>query len=149
MISQSAILDEFRAALNLSLAVGELSDFELLVTDVSGDKPVVVALANERLEVLLGRLRSVGGFANVFVLDREQPGGPVSYVPALPIESVIDTSWVETLSSDEKPSPHASIGMFLEFLKLNPAGVSVPVGLADKPVMREGATVNVPLVLSR
>ncbi len=59
-------LDEFRRMVTWNLACGALADVTCVVGD-DGGCPVVVALEDEPLWTLLGRLRAVGGFANLFV----------------------------------------------------------------------------------
>ena len=60
-------LDEFRRMVTWNLACGALADVDLPVVGDDGGCPVVVALEDEPLWTLLGRLRAVGGFANLFV----------------------------------------------------------------------------------
>ncbi|MBF6350345.1 hypothetical protein IU448_15160 [Nocardia flavorosea] len=65
-MSQSQ-LDEFRREVNLALAVGAFGDLELPATSDDGGHPVVVALEDESLSVVLDRLGAVGGRATLFV----------------------------------------------------------------------------------
>ena len=61
-------LDEFRRMVTWNLACGALADVDLpVVGDDERVVQVVVALEDEPLWTLLGRLRAVGGFANLFV----------------------------------------------------------------------------------
>ena len=61
-------LDEFRRMVTWNLACGALADvIHVPVVGDDGGCPVVVALEDEPLWTLLGRLRAVGGFANLFV----------------------------------------------------------------------------------
>src|SRR5690606_12936690 len=57
-------LAEFRREVNINIAFG---DVELPVVSVDGAHPVIVALEDEPLFALLGRLKAIGGFANLFV----------------------------------------------------------------------------------
>lgn len=62
-------IDLFRREVDWNIACGALAEVDLPVTSNDGGCPVVVAFDDERFSVLLGRLRAVGGFANVFVKD--------------------------------------------------------------------------------
>lgn len=140
-------LDSFRHELNTSLAVGTLSDFELLVTDAAGERQVVVALGHERVEVLFGRLQSVGGYANVFVLEKlPNAADRVVYVPVMPETSAIHATSASRMTGDDKPSPNATVSMFLEFLRLKPEGVIVPLELSKQPVIRDSEVRELTLV---
>src|SRR5690348_10168855 len=67
MMDNKQQLDRFRREVNWNLACGALAATDLPVTSDDGGRPVVVALEDERLSVVLGRLRAVGGYANLFV----------------------------------------------------------------------------------
>ncbi|CPZ82713.1 Uncharacterised protein [Mycobacteroides abscessus] len=75
-----ARLDVLRRKIDWNLACGALADADLLVTSDDGGFPVVVALEEEPLSILLGRLRAVGGYANLFV---EGVNGSVRRVSAI------------------------------------------------------------------
>jgi hypothetical protein len=62
-------LDEFRQEVSNRLAVGDLQDYALPVTDA----PVIVALDEEPLSVVLTRIRSAGGRVNLFVEGQDFP----------------------------------------------------------------------------
>lgn len=146
--AQSA-LDTFRQELDLSLAIGALADLKLLVTDRNGEFPVIAALSGERLEVLLGRVRSVGGFANIFVLDQIGEAKRVAYLPTLPVTEAIGGEHSLDMTGDERPSANATVAVFLEFLALHPEGVLLPVGLDDGPFVKDPQVVDFDLALAR
>ena len=60
-------LDWFRRQINRALALGTMGDFDLPVSTEDGSCPVVVALEDEPISVVLDRLTAVGGHANLFV----------------------------------------------------------------------------------
>ena len=62
-----ARLDDFRKEVAYNLEFGALRDAQLPVTGVGGTRPIVTALADEPLAVMLNRLRDAGGTANVFI----------------------------------------------------------------------------------
>lgn len=130
-------LDKFRREVNWNLAVGALADIDLPVTDDDGGHPVVVALESERLSTLLGRLRAVGGFANLFVWF---PNG-------VRTASVIDTRCAIPDPDDdltpvaERPGANATVGMFFDYLAQRPNGVvlSAVSGDANRPALARDA----------
>jgi hypothetical protein len=62
-------LDQFRREVNNRLAVGDLEDYSLPVEGA----PVIVALDEEPLSVVLTRIRSAGGHVNLFVEGQDFP----------------------------------------------------------------------------
>ena len=60
-------LDKFRNEVNWNLACGSVVEKALAVTSNDGGCPVVVALEEETMSSVFGRLRAVGGAANLFV----------------------------------------------------------------------------------
>ncbi|MFT4135346.1 hypothetical protein [Microbacterium sp.] len=124
-------LDEFSREINLELAIGGLSSSTLPVVNDDGESPVVVALAEERLSVLLARVRNVGGYANVFV---RLPGGH-SRTAIIDVAGAIDPDAAEDFASAEgRPSAAANVGMFLDYLRTRPNGVRIPSRLNDDEV---------------
>lgn len=129
-------LDEFRREINLNLAVGALSDTTLEVVDVNGESPVVVALDEERLEVVLRRIQDAGGYANLFVKGE----GHVRRASFIDTRSALGADAAEDLTGAMEPSGRSTIGMFLDFAELHPGGVKLPMSLAPvggrEPVAR-------------
>lgn len=109
---------KFRSAVNRMLARG---DIDLPVVDATGSHPVVFALAEDRLFTLLGRLRNMGGYANVFV----KCGDGIRRVSVMDARSAIPIP--DDDMSGEPPGPMASVGMFLDYLALRPNGVVLSV----------------------
>ncbi|WP_157890415.1 hypothetical protein [Mycolicibacterium goodii] len=126
-------LDDFRREVNWQLACGNLADLELPVTSDDGGCPVVVALEHEPLSVLLGRLRAVGGYANLFVW----------FESGVRAASVIDTSCAipeggdDLTSPGERPGATATVGMFMDYVAQRPHGVvlSAISGDVTRPAM--------------
>jgi len=131
-------LDRFRSQVHRNLALGSLADGHLEVTDDDGRSPVIVALDEERLAVLLKRVENAGGYANVFV----KTASGVVYLAVVNSAGAIDPDAAEDLgeSTAELPDPHTTVGMFVEFLRLKPNGVRLPVRLGRReqnaPVVR-------------
>lgn len=65
-------LDKFRSQVNRELAIGALTDVDLPVVGDNDSWPVVVALEDEQLSAVLGRVRAAGGRANLFVQGLSQ-----------------------------------------------------------------------------
>lgn len=131
MKARSDQLDEFRRHINLELAIGDIATAELPVVNDDGDAPVVVALADERLGVLLARVRNAGGYANVFV--RLEEG--YSLIAFIDVDGAIDPSAAEDFASAaNRPSGNASVGMFLDYLRTRPHGLRIPARPSDDEV---------------
>lgn len=131
-------LDDFRRRVNLNLACGPLADIDLPVTGDDGGCPVVVALEGERLSVVLGRLRAVGGFANLFVRD---DGGRVR------MASVVDESCAigdpdDDMTGDDRPGADVTVGMFLDYVAQRPCGVLLSAALGHPACARDARTVE-------
>jgi hypothetical protein len=130
-------LDAFRRDVNWHLACGELADFDLPVTDDDGGFPVIVALEDERLSVVLGRLRAVGGFANLFVEGDRR----VRMVSVIRTECAIGTP--DDVFDTDTPSATATVGMFLDYVERNPNGVAISTAVAGHPACaRDARTVE-------
>lgn len=112
-------LDHFRREVNHNLALGALAHVDLPVTSDDGGCPVVVALEDERLSVLLGRLRAVGGFANLFVQGAK---GRVRMASVIH-ESCAIQEPDDDMTGDESPGTAATVGMFLDYVARRPNGV--------------------------
>lgn len=131
-------LDEFRREVNFNLAVGALADFELPVTGDDGGCPVVVALEDEALSIVLGRLKAVGGYANLFVRGADQ----------VRMASVIDSSSALAEASDdmtldgERPNPDATVGMFLDWVEKCPNGVKLSKAVGHPAYARDARNVE-------
>lgn len=128
-------LDEFRREVNLSIACGALADVDLPVTSDDGGHPVVVALGGEPLSIVLGRLRAVGWFANLFVRDgdRVRMACVVTEACAIPI------SGGDMSAPDERPDPSADIAMFLDLVEQTPGGVLLSAPLDRRPAFARDA----------
>ncbi len=99
--------------MNWNLACGSLADLDLPVTGDDGGYPVVVALDSEPLHVLLGRLRAVGGFANLFVWA----AGEVRLVSVIDNRCAIPEPDDDMSPPPERPGANATVGMFLDYLR--------------------------------
>ena len=117
-------LDDFRREVNFNLALRTLAGITLPVTGNDGSFPVVPALEAERLSTLLGRIRAVGGYANVFV--RGQIAGEVRIRQL----SVVDDSCAigtpdDVMVGNDAPGQGATVGMFVDYLETQPNGVAL------------------------
>lgn len=130
-------LDAFRREVNLNLACGALVDVELPVTSDDGGCPVVVALEEERLSTLLGRIRAVGGFANLFVRGPEQ----VWMVSVISAACAIRPPG-DVMSGDDAPGPNATVGMFIDYVARNPGGVALSAAVGQDACARDARTVE-------
>ncbi|MDP9735050.1 MULTISPECIES: hypothetical protein [unclassified Curtobacterium] len=121
-------LDAFRQEVDRSLAVGRFAEIELEVVDVEGRSPVVVALEDERLPVLLRRIEAVGGFANVFVKTRDG----VRRVSVMDVDGALDVRGADDMRREgDQPSADSSVGVFVDYLAARTAGVVLPARLAS------------------
>lgn len=132
-------LDAFRAEVDWNLACGALADHELPVTSDDGDHVVVVALAEEPLSILLGRLRAVGGYANLFIKGRER----VRMVSVIKVVCAIGEPDDDLTPPGERPGATATVGMFLDYLDHCPNGLRLSmVNPAQPPVARDSHEVE-------
>lgn len=108
-------LADFRHAINQGIAHGEVS---LPVVGEDGIPRIVLALEDEPLFSLLGRLRAAGGNANLFVRGegRTRRVSVIDMVSAIPAPD-------DDMTGDEAPDSMASVGMFLDYLERRPNGV--------------------------
>lgn len=121
-------LDRFRRSVHTNLALGALADQELPVVDNEGNFPIVVALEDERLAVLMRRVSNVGGYATAFV-DREASVQVLSFIDS---SCSIDADAAEDLASDDaRPGATATVGMFVDYLTMKPHGVRLPSKVDD------------------
>lgn len=131
-------LDAFRQAVDWNLACGGLADYDLPVTADDGGSPVVVAFDSERLAVLLGRVRAVGGYANVFVSDNVggvRMASVVNDVCAIPVPG-------DQLIGDDAPGANATVGMFLDYVSRHPNGVAVSAAVGQQACARDARVVD-------
>ena len=80
---------------------------------------MVVALAEEPLSILLGRLRAVGGYANLFVMGAQG----VRLVSVIKDDCAIGDPDDELTPRAERPGATTTVGMFLDYLDHRPTGV--------------------------
>ncbi len=131
-------LDEFRNEVNWHLACGSAADIALPVTSHEGGCPVVAALEDESMSSVLGRLRAVGGAANLFVQGEDR----------VRVISVIDESCAIAAPDDdvpgvgEGPAPDASVGMFVDYLARRPHGVAISGALGHPARARDPQVVQ-------
>lgn len=126
MTDSIARLDEFRVELNRELAYGRFAETNLIV-GVDGRAAVVASLDEERLPVLMRRVESVGGFANIFATG---PNG-IRRIAVLQASDVLDDRGVDDMSGeDEQPSARTTVGMFIDYLEQREHGVMLPPRLS-------------------
>lgn len=137
MTVRASRLDDFRREVNHNLAFGALANVDLPVTGDDGCCPVVVALENERLSVVLGRLRAVGGFANLFVKGK----GRVRMASVISAECAISDP-DDDMTGDEAPGVNATVGMFLDYLERRPNGVILSAAIGHPACARDAHDVE-------
>ena len=131
-------LDDFRREVNLNLGCGALADYVLPVTSDDGGCPVVVALEDERLSVVFGRIRAVGGFANLFVRGKD---GAVRAASVLnDVCAIADPD--DAMTGEDAPAPTATIGMFLDYLARRPGGVTISMVIGYPACARDVGTME-------
>lgn len=131
-------LDEFRSEVNFSLAIGALADFELPVTANDGGCPVVVAMEDEAFSTVLGRLRAVGGYANLFVRCEEQD----RLVSVIEDGSALMEASDDMSGEGEGPSPDATVGMFLEWVERCPHGVKISAAVGHPAYAKDAQNIE-------
>lgn len=133
------VLDAFRAEVDWNLACGALADHELPVTSDDGDQVVIVALAEEPLSILLGRLRAVGGYANLFVKSHSG----VRMISVIKDDCAIGDPDDDMTPPAERPGATATVGMFLDYLDHCPKGVRLSmVNPTQPPIARDSQEVE-------
>ncbi len=130
-------LDAFRREVDWNLACGALAGVELPVTSDDGGFPVVVAMEDERFRVVLGRLRAVGGFANLFVKGdrRVRTASVIGESCAIPPPD-------DKMVGADAPDADATVGMFLDYLEHQPNGVAVSAAVGHPACARDAKTVE-------
>ena len=111
-------LDRFWTEVLVNLAD---QDITLDITDSNGECPVVVALDEERLAVLMRRVEGVGGFANVFSRGKRL----VRQVSVLRASDALFEAEAENMTA-EPPSGDVSVGAFLDYVETQKRGVVIP-----------------------
>lgn len=105
-------LQKFSMDVNYNIALNPA--IELNVTDSEGKHPVVIALASEKLHLLLKRVSAMGGSATVFIKEPRKVSMlqfvNEGYTPA---ENYIENS----LSVKTQPTVNSSIEVFLNYLR--------------------------------
>lgn len=112
-------LDGFRCEVTYNIARGAV---DLPVVDDHGKTPVVVALGEELLSTVLGRLRAVGGYANLFV---RSASGRVDFVAVVDSSSAIAVVDDDLAGPGDAPGSDATIGLFIRYLETQPDGVKL------------------------
>lgn len=133
----SNALDAFRREVDWQLACGTLADVQLPVTGDNGEFPVVVAFESEQLSTLLGRIRAVGGYANLFVRGDNR----------VRVVSVVDDTCAIAVPDDvmagaEAPGPGATVGMFIDYVERNPNGITLAAAVGHPSCARDARTVE-------
>lgn len=127
-------LDAFRRVININLAVGALADLDLPVTGDDGGFPVVVALESEPLSTLMGRLRAVGGFANLFVNWKDR----VQLIEVIDDSCAVDPNSADDMSAPgDSPGADATVGMFVDWLICCPQGVKLSYAVGQPALARD------------
>jgi hypothetical protein len=129
--------DAFRREVDWNLACGCLAEYELPVTSDEGGHPVVVAFDSERLSVLLGRIRAVGGYANVFVRGRNGVRMASVMSDACAIAEPNDL-----MTDDDAPGGNATVGAFLDYVSHHPNGVAVSAAVGQPAYARDARVVD-------
>lgn len=137
MKSNMSRLDRFRVEVLNNIM---LHDITLTATDENGERPVVVALDEEPIAVMLHRIANVGGNATVF---SRSVSGPVRVVTFANVADALDPGAGEDMASrGQQPSATASVGAFLDYARLRPEGVRVAVSPGPDPIRSEATDVQ-------
>ncbi|ANU43125.1 hypothetical protein [Bifidobacterium animalis] len=113
-------LKEFEASFDDEMLDGRF-DKLMPVEDKYGNKPIVLALSEEPLHLLVDRVRAVGGNANVFVRE----GNHIISISAKDDSnpSVASENWADENDWESGSSP---ISLFIHALKQHPNGIQIP-----------------------
>lgn len=114
-------LKEFEASFDDEMLDGRF-DKLMPVEDKYGNKPIVLALSEEPLHLLVDRVRAVGGNANVFVRE----GNHIISISAKDDSnpSVASENWADENDWESGSSP---ISLFIHALKQHPNGIQIPL----------------------
>ncbi|SIJ39137.1 Conserved protein of uncharacterised function; putative phage protein [Mycobacteroides abscessus subsp. bolletii] len=132
-------LELFRREVNFNLAEGALANVDLSVTNDEGETPVVVALVDELLSVMIERIQAAGGYANVFVQDRRNRK-VLRFAVVREVCAIGEPD--DTMVGDEAPGRNATIGMFLHYVQQHPNGVTISTALGHPACARDARPVE-------
>lgn len=119
-------IEEFRVEVLMNLATG---DFPLDIVDERGEMPVVVALDEEPLEVLMRRVANTGGYANVFAKGEHA----IRQASVLRRESALYEADADDMTV-EAPAGHVTVGAFLDYVRTQEHGVNIPAILPAQAI---------------
>lgn len=111
----------FEMEVNANIASGSLDDFSW-VEDAEGSCPIVVALGEEPLSLLVERITAEDGLANVFVKEGER----VSMLVSTPGGTEVHPGSVDLSNPKEWANGNAPVSEFLDYLRLQKDGVVMP-----------------------
>lgn len=120
LFDRAARLCVFQSTVSESISDGYLDNM-LTVRDDNGDYPIVCALGEEPLGLLIERCDAIGGDANVFVHGAKG----VSFLSSrsgsfqLPDAKIVDLA-----DSEEWQNGNAAIDLFLEYLALSESKIA-------------------------
>lgn len=119
---ESSNLNRFRSQMMRRLSRSKELRDAVATVDNSGNRSIVFALASERLATLVKRVELTGGYATVFVEDKDR----VAVLSFMDPNCVLDLDSAQDLANvpdDQLPSANASVGVFLDFLTHMPQGL--------------------------
>jgi hypothetical protein len=137
--SDAAIRSKIARDIVRDVARGVFSSL-LKVTSNDGNRPVVVADHDERVSVVLQRVRWNGGRSNLFVINRDHT---VTLASIMSPNDLLDPDAPEQLD-DDAVHDDSTIGMLLEVARQTESGVSTRVRLTggDAEVRQEVEELN-------
>ena len=120
LFDRAARLCVFQSTVSDSISDGYLDDM-LTVTDDNGDYPIVCALGEEPLSLLIERCSAIGGDANIFVHGAKG----VSLLASRSGSSQLPTAKIVDLADPEEwQNGDAAIDLFLEYLALSESKIA-------------------------
>lgn len=134
---RSRQLEQFRREVGLSLERGAFKDFQLPVTGNDGSFPIVVVFADEPVSTLTTRIQEAGGYANVFVKDRQR----VYFVSVIEEACAVGDPG-DRMVGPEAPGATSTVGMLLAYVQRHPNGVTISAALGHPAWARDARQVE-------
>ena len=130
----------FEAEVNYNIARGVVDEM-MTVRDSRGAYPVVIALANESISMLLRRIVAIGGRANAFIKNEDES---VTYLSIVP-DNAARNNLLDLSDKSQWSNGDAEIGLLLNMLRNRYSGVIVPSELrsSEDVLGIEESTANV------
>lgn len=125
LITRHINLVSFQSVINDNIAEGYL-DTLLRIQDSNGDYPIVTALGEEPLSLLIERCQAIGGNANIFVLT----GKETRYITAqMNYSGSVEEEVLDLSDPEQWENGNADISVFVDVLLREKKPIKLPGSL--------------------